>query len=203
MLEFIAWLGAIDRSVFYFINTTLANPLTDFIMPLVTLDLHIKIFYGVCLAVILWKGDRRLRFAVVFSLIAVALTDQISSSVLKPLLVRPRPCHLMQVHLLVDCGAGFSMPSSHAANLFGQAYLFKTVAPRSSKYLIPLATIIALSRIFVGVHYPADILVGASLGTLVGYAVAVGFSYAVSNIAIFKEIKEVKNTGGQTDDSKN
>ena len=50
MIEIIAWLAGIDKAVFIFINTTIANPVTDFIMPLITLDLHLKIFYGVCLA---------------------------------------------------------------------------------------------------------------------------------------------------------
>lgn len=201
MIEFIAWIGAIDQSVFHFINTNLANPVTDFIMPLITLDLHIKIFYGACLAVILWKGDRRLRVAVIFSLITVAVTDQISSSVIKPLLVRPRPCHIMPVHLLVNCGAGFSMPSSHAANLFGQAYFFKSIAPGSAKYLIPLAILIALSRIFVGVHYPADILVGASLGTLAGCGMAAAFKSILSRFTFSKQIEGTKKIGEQTDDN--
>jgi len=171
MLELISWLASIDTAIFHFINGSLANPVTDILMRFVTLDLHLKIFYGVCLAVILWKGDKRLRLAVIFSLIVVAISDQLSSSLLKPLLERPRPCHVMDVHLLVGCGSGFSMPSSHAANLFGQAYFFKIIAPRSARYLIPLAIVVALSRVFVGVHYPADILVGAALGTLVGFGV--------------------------------
>ncbi|MEW5925434.1 MAG: phosphatase PAP2 family protein, partial [Candidatus Zixiibacteriota bacterium] len=176
MIELIQWLGSIDRSVFFFINTTIANPVTDFIMPLVTTDLHLKIFYGIILAIILWKSDKRLRLAVIASLIVVTISDQLSSAVLKPLFERPRPCWNMEVHLLVGCGSGFSMPSSHAANLFGQAYLFREIARPSAKYLIPLAIVVALSRVFVGVHYPADILVGASLGTIAGWATGIGFN---------------------------
>lgn len=173
MLDIILWLNAVDRAVFFFINTTLANPVTDFIMPILTKDLHLKIFYGLALLIILWKGDNRLRLAVIFSLITVAVTDQLSSTLLKPLLDRPRPCHELEVHLLVGCGGGLSMPSSHAANLFGQAFFFKKIAPVSAKFLIPLAIIVALSRVFVGVHYPADIVVGAALGTLAGLGLAI------------------------------
>ncbi len=189
MIDLIIWLVEIDTAVFIFINSTIANPVTDFIMPLITLDLHLKIFYGVCLAVILWKGDRRLWFAVLFSLITVTICDQLSSTVLKPLIERPRPCWGpswdMEVRLLVNCGAGFSMPSSHAANLFGQAYFFRTVAPSSTKYLIPLAILVALSRVFVGVHYPADILFGAAVGTLSGY----GVGYIFVRIKYFSRSK--------------
>jgi membrane-associated phospholipid phosphatase len=172
MLEFSRWLNGLDHSIFIFINQSLANPVTDFLMPLVTIDLHLKIFYALCLAVILWKGDKRLRYAILFSILTVVLSDLLSSAVLKPLFARPRPCHELEVYLLVPCGAGFSFPSSHAANLFGQAFLFRTIAPTTTKYLIPLAIVVALSRVFVGVHYPFDILCGAALGTLVGYGVA-------------------------------
>jgi undecaprenyl-diphosphatase len=182
MIEFFTWLAGIDKAVFLFINITIANPVTDFIMPLVTLDLHLQIFYGVCLVGLLWKGDRRIRYALIFSIITLTLTDQIASSILKPLFERARPCWDMDVHLLVGCGSGFSMPSSHAANLFGQAYFFKRVAPSSAKFLIPLAILVALSRVFVGVHYPSDIIIGAALGTLVGY----GTGYVFMRIRYFQ-----------------
>jgi undecaprenyl-diphosphatase len=172
MLEFWQWLISVDQTLFFFINSSIANPVTDIVMKFVTIDLHLKIFYGTCLVLLLWKGDRRLRIAVILSLLTVTITDQLSSSVLKPLLERPRPCHEFEVHLLVGCGGGRSMPSSHAANLFGQAFLFRKIAPFTGKYLIPLAVVVALSRVFVGVHYPADILVGAALGTLSGLVVA-------------------------------
>jgi undecaprenyl-diphosphatase len=175
MIELIAGIDSLDQALFQFINQTLANPVTDFFMPLLTADLHLKIFYALCLLLILWKGDRRLRFAVIFSLIVVIITDQLSSSLLKPLFARPRPCHDMVVHLLVKCGKGFSLPSSHAANLFGQAFFFHIVQRSYSKYLIPLAILVALSRVFVGVHYPFDILTGAALGTLIGYGIGTIF----------------------------
>jgi membrane-associated phospholipid phosphatase len=191
MIEMIAWLAGVDKAVFIFINMTIANPVTDFIMPIVTLDLHLKIFYVVCIGGLLWRGDRRLRFAVIFSIITLTLTDQIASSIVKPLFERTRPCWDMDVHLLVRCGAGFSMPSSHAANLFGQAYLFKKIAPSSAKFLIPFAILVALSRVFVGVHYPADIIIGAALGTLVGY----GMGY------LFLKIKYFRNTNVSENES--
>jgi undecaprenyl-diphosphatase len=191
MLDLILWLDGIDKAIFFFINTSLANPVTDFAMPLVTTDLHLKIVYGLGLAFILWRGDKRLRIAIIFSLITVTITDQLASSVLKPMIARPRPCWELEVHLLVGCGSGFAMPSSHAANLFGQAYFFRAVWPKSARYLIPVAITVALSRVFVGVHYPADIVVGAALGTLSGFGVGVVFN------RIFDQRKSaIKDTGG-------
>lgn len=190
MLEFFIWLKGIDQSLFFFFNQTLANPVTDIFMPFITNDNHLRIFYAVCLLIILWKGDNRLRLTALFSLLTVAICDQAVSTILKPLLARPRPCHELEVHLLVGCGAGMSMPSSHAANLFGQAFFFKKVAPFTAKYLIPLAILVALSRVFVGVHYPADILVGAAIGTLVGMGVSALFLYLLPKMMVKLKIEQ-------------
>lgn len=175
MNDIFSWLDSLDRALFHLINGTLANPITDLLMPFFTADLHLKIFFAACLLLILWKGDARLRWAIIFSLIVVTLTDQLSSHVIKPWVGRLRPCHEMAVHLLVGCGGGKSMPSSHAANLFGQASFFWIVYRPSAKYLFPLAVIVAFSRVFVGVHYPGDILVGAVLGMAVGASLAIVF----------------------------
>ncbi|MFH2037257.1 MAG: phosphatase PAP2 family protein [Candidatus Zixiibacteriota bacterium] len=191
MLEILIWLESLDRAIFHFINTTMASPMTDFIMVNVTLDLHLRIFYGVCVILLLWKGDKRIRYAVLFSALALAISDQLSSAVLKPLFERQRPCQFMEVHLLVKCGSGFSLPSSHAANLFAQAYLFKGIAPKSTKYLIPLAIIVALSRVFVGVHFPGDVLIGAALGTIIGVSMASLFKMIIDK-NIIKNKKEEK-----------
>jgi undecaprenyl-diphosphatase len=196
MLDFINLLIEWDHALFTLINGSAANPVTDFIMPLVTADLHLKIFYGVCLLLILWKGDKKLAWAVLFSLLTVLITDQLSSSVLKPIFSRPRPCHTFSVHLLTHCGSGFSFPSSHAANLFGQAFLFKGVAPKSAKYLIPLAVIVALSRVFVGVHYPADIVIGAALGTVAGYGI-----YHLYLVTLNKYILKTESKGTKDEHS--
>lgn len=173
MLEYLA---GIDRALFLFINVYLANPVTDVIMPVVTSDMLLRTMYGAGLAMLLWRGDRRLRWLVLFSAVALLLTDQLSSNLLKELIARPRPCHeLSQIYLLVDCGAGFSMPSSHAANVFGQAALFSYHVRATRWYLILFASLVALSRIFVGVHYPFDVLAGGMLGFFVGGAAAVTF----------------------------
>jgi len=163
-------LGNIDQALFLLINTTLANPITDWIMPLVTSNDLLRIGYAVAMALILWRGDRRLRWMVLFSILVLVMTDQTSSQFLKKLIERPRPCHVLEnINLLVGCGGGYAMPSSHAANAFGQAILFSLAVPKIRLYLIGLATIVAFSRVFVGVHYPFDVMVGAIVGTLLGW----------------------------------
>jgi membrane-associated phospholipid phosphatase len=174
MLEY---LTGIDRALFLFINVYLANPVTDVIMPVITSDMLLRVVYGAGVVILLWRGNRRLRWLVLFSALVLLFTDQLSSHLLKELIARPRPCHeLSQTHLLVNCGAGFSLPSTHAANMFGQAALFSYHVRAARWYLVLFASLVALSRIFVGVHYPIDVLTGGLLGFFVGGVAAVTFS---------------------------
>lgn len=168
---------SLDSSAFVLVNQTLANPLTDFGMPLLTNDLFLRIGFGVVALLMLWKGDNRLRRAALFSLVVLLLGDYFSSSVIKPLVGRLRPCQnpamLNSVHLLVSCGSGKSFPSSHAVNAFSVAFFFFLATPSATRVLrsvMILAVLIALSRVFVGVHYPLDILSGALLGLSVGWS---------------------------------
>jgi len=171
-------LHTIDTATFLFINVSLGNPVTNVVMPIITSDHLLRIGYGLAMLLLLWKGTPRLRWLVLFSAFALLLSDQISSSFLKPLLARPRPCHILSnINLLVDCGGGFAMPSSHAANAFAQATLFAICIPRVRWYVFIIAALISLSRVFVGVHYPFDIAGGAIVGTAIGIAVTQLFEY--------------------------
>jgi len=170
MLEIIS---GIDRAVFLFINQTLSNPVTDFLMPVITSDWVLRALYGSSILLILVAGNRRLRWMALFSIIVLSLTDSISAGMIKPMIERLRPCHAIDsVHLLVGCGGGYAMPSAHAANAFGQALFFGLPFGRLRWCLVGFATLVALSRVFIGVHYPADIVVGSLLGGMIGYGIA-------------------------------
>jgi len=169
-------LNALDKTIFLFLNYTLANPVTDLIMPIVTSDMLLRIAYAITVVLLLWKGDARLRWLVLFSAFALLLSDQSSSKLLKPMIERIRPCHVLnEINLLVGCGGGYSMPSSHAANAFAQAALFSIAVKKTKWYLWIIAGVIAISRVFVGVHYPFDVLVGSALGCFIGCIVALLF----------------------------
>jgi undecaprenyl-diphosphatase len=177
MLE---WLASIDKAIFLFINVRLANPVTDLCMPVITSDWLLRILYAIAVFLILWKGDRRLRLMVIFSALTLALTDQVVANFLKHYFERPRPCRtLPDIHLLVNCGAAFSMPSAHAANSFGQALLWGMPSRRLLPYLVTIAGVIAFSRVFVGVHYPFDVLVGTIVGGLIGAGMSLLGSYLI------------------------
>lgn len=169
-------LKIIDEALFLFLNFSIANPVTDLIMPIVTSDMLLRIGYGLTVILLLWKGDARLRWLVLFSALALLLSDQSSSKFLKPMFERIRPCHVLDdINLLVGCGGGYSMPSSHAANAFAQAALFSFAIKKTRWYLWGIAGVIAISRVFVGVHYPFDVLAGSALGILIGFIVALLF----------------------------
>ncbi|RKX22688.1 MAG: hypothetical protein DRP35_01280, partial [Candidatus Zixiibacteriota bacterium] len=83
-------LNSIDQSLFLFINKSLANPVTDFFMPIITSDNLLRVLYGTAMVLLLWKGNKKLRWMVLFSAIVLLFTDQISSAMLKPYFERLR-----------------------------------------------------------------------------------------------------------------
>lgn len=165
----------IDHSLFFFINRSLANPVTDFIMPIITNDLLLRLLFAIAAVILFVKGGKRFIWIITFAVIAIVVCDQSSSAWLKPFFARPRPCRLMEVHLLINCGPGYAFPSSHAANLFGQALFWGLLFRKYLPHLLSFAFLVGLSRVFVGVHYPLDVVGGAILGSMEGAAVAAVF----------------------------
>ncbi|KAA0211348.1 phosphatase PAP2 family protein [Ignavibacteria bacterium CHB1] len=165
------FLNGIDVSLFYFINKSLANPACDTVMPFITEVKHWYIFYIFFILWLLIKGGARGRVLVVLLLIFVFAADQ-SSNYLKEILGRLRPCKtLPNVNLLVGCAGSFSLPSNHAVNNFGVAFLISAFFSKFRGVAYSVALLIGLSRVFVGVHYPFDILVGAFYGVILAYII--------------------------------
>ena len=165
MLE---WLSSVDITVFFFINHTLSNPILDWLMPALT-DLN-KRWEAIVVVALLWtwlmiKGGKTGRVAGILLVISIIIGDQLSSSVVKHLVARLRPCQVLHgVRMLVDCGSGYSFPSSHAVNNFAGATILSHFYRKYSWGWFSLASLIALTRPYVGVHYPSDVLGGALIG---------------------------------------
>ncbi len=167
----IEWLDAIDTTIFLFLNNTVRHPLVDPVMVAITSqDRWYAVLFGGWLAMIIW-GGRRGRLAAVMVVLAVALSDQLSSGLLKQVVGRVRPCNALPddaFRLLVGRSKAPSFPSSHAANSFSMATVLAWRYPRFTGLLLGIALVIAYSRIYVGVHYPFDAVVGALLGVVCG-----------------------------------
>ncbi len=166
----IDFLYAIDLTVFHFINGTLATRVGDVSWPIIT-DYDKQWFFRIPLVAIwLWliiKGGSRGRTVALMLIPLIAISDQFTSSFLKPLVGRLRPCQAFspdQIHLIVGCG-GLSFPSSHAVNNFGVATVFSQYYPKWKVWFYGCATLIGISRVAVGVHYPSDVIAGAIIGT--------------------------------------
>lgn len=160
----------IDSELFYFLNITLANPITDFLMPIVTNQKNWLPIYIFMISFLLIKYKKNGFFMVITILFAVGLGDYINSSIIKEMVGRFRPCAtLTDIHLLVPCGPGKSFMSSHAVNNFAMAYILGYYFKQNKWIFYTLASLVAYSRIAVGVHYPLDVISGALLGIAIGF----------------------------------
>jgi undecaprenyl-diphosphatase len=159
-------LFALDKSVFFFFNRTIANPVLDAVMPFITNERHWTPPIVIALLALVLFGGRYGRVTVVLAVLVIAFSDQIVNFVLKPLVGRERPCFVLEhVRLLIHQPHSRSFPSSHAANSAAMAALFSARYPKWTPVLVCSALLVGISRIVVGVHYPSDVAVGFILGT--------------------------------------
>lgn len=170
----------IDIQLFYHINHCLKNDFFDTIMPIAR-DKYTWIpLYALLVFLIIRKHKLKAVYVLGFALLSVLIADQLSAHVIKPLVERARPCNdaslTRYVHNLVDCGSGYSFVSSHATNHFALAFYFIMIfAKPSNRFYVVLgfvfwASLISFAQVYVGVHFPFDVLCGALLGILIGYS---------------------------------
>jgi len=110
----------------------------------------------------------------VLTIIAVAFSDFLNDDVLKPFFKRIRPCNVLQdIHLLAPCNSSLSFPSSHAVNIFTVATIISYEYRRIALYLFFIAFAVSYSRVYLGVHYPFDVISGAVVGIMCGAIIPV------------------------------
>jgi len=169
VLSLIDYRAPLDLQLFHAINH-LQAPWLDALSVALSSQIFLWLTAGV-VCVSLWIRQRRRALPTLLTaVVAVALTDWIGFAVLKPLFARERPCYALPAgtfRQLVHIGHGGSLPSLHAANAFAFAFAISLGRPRWAPYLYFLATLIALSRVHLGVHWPSDLIGGAIWGTLV------------------------------------
>jgi len=181
---------ALDQEAFLAINQGLSNAFFDWLMPILRnpytwapLYLFIIIF---CIKNYRKKGV----LVVLFILITFGIADSLSSSVIKKSVKRVRPCNDIEfkeeVNVRVRCGSGYSFTSSHATNHFAIATVLIMIFYRRWKHIVWLgllwATVISIAQVYVGVHYPLDIIGGALLGSAIGCATGLIFRFVNPNL---------------------
>ena len=163
----------IDTEIFLFFNG-LHNPFFDTLMYWISHKFFWVPFYGL-LVFLLYRfyGARKGTIFTLLIVITFGLTNTLSVKAFKNVFERPRPCHnemiMADTHIINDhCGGKWGFVSSHASNVFGLATLiFFFLGKRIRKIGLGMffwAALVSYSRIYLGVHYPLDIICGGLLG---------------------------------------
>lgn len=172
MLEFIQ---NADWAILHWIQENLRCGALDFILPKLTLLGEAgAIWIAVGLALLISKKYRKYGVCLIAALVAGLLICNIG---LKNIVARPRPCWLESIDLLVNNPKDFSFPSGHTWSAVTGA-LVATAANRKFGYVaIPVAVLLAFSRLYLFVHFPSDVLAGAAIGAVLGILAVVLYKH--------------------------
>ena len=176
----------IDKKLMEFLNKTISNTVFDILMPIITNQNFLAII-GVILIIYLgYFGEKKGRITLVVLLFAASMSDAICAQIIKPWVGRIRPSHefIDYINLLVSKGGKWSFPSNHAANSFAFATVLSYFYDKNKIILFSIASAIAFSRVYVGVHYPMDIFFGG----LIGYTI----SWVILSIWVIIKMRELK-----------
>lgn len=161
---------SLDWTILHWIQSTLVCPAMDFLMPKLTLLGNGGAIW--LLAAIVMLITKRYRKYGIFMIVGLTLGLLIGNVFLKPLIARPRPCWIdTSVKLLITDPTDYSFPSGHTlSSVIGAAILTKANR-KFGLAAIPLAALIAFSRLYLYVHYPTDVLAAAILGVVIALAI--------------------------------
>jgi undecaprenyl-diphosphatase len=166
-----------DATLFHWINSSLSNPIFNTLLPWCREKWFWMPVYLFVVAFSLVNYKARGLVLVLGLVLAAGLSDFTSSTLVKKNVQRLRPCNdperIETLQLRAPCGSGYSFTSSHAANHFAVAIFLIGVFGGLATWLRPVALswagLIAFSQVYVGVHYPGDVLCGAILGSVIGW----------------------------------
>ena len=167
----------LDQKLFFLLNGAHCEFLDTVMKVLSAIPVWIPLYLMIAGGFFMILPRRQALLATGGILLTFLLTDQISSSLIKNWVQRPRPSHIPEwegtFRLLEGKGGLYSFVSSHASNVFGLA-CFTSLIYRRKWFTIPIVTwaiLVSYSRIYVGKHFPLDVICGALTGLLLGWAV--------------------------------
>ncbi|MBQ0768034.1 MAG: phosphatase PAP2 family protein [Bizionia sp.] len=152
-------------------------------------------FYIVLALLLIWKYKKNSILMILLIALLITMSDQLASGIFKPFFERLRPSQSPnlagKLHFVNDYRGGrFGFISSHAANVFSLAFYLTLVARDKLKWipfvLIPWAIFVSVSRVYLGVHYPTDIMVPVILSIPIAWVVA--RLYKIYNPRLIKKI---------------
>jgi membrane-associated phospholipid phosphatase len=169
-------LQTFDVDLFLMIHRGLSNPFFDWLLPLMRNRFFWAPVYLFIIVFCVTEYKRKGWLMVGMLLLTFAIGDLTASRLIKYSVGRIRPCNELtltnEIIHRVPCGSGYSFPSAHATNHFAIAVFLIFLFYDKWKPILPLALawalIISFAQIYVGVHYPIDVISGAILGTLIG-----------------------------------
>ena len=174
MLEFI---DKLDKALFLILNG-FHSPFWDNIMWIISAKITWIPLYLFIIYLFIRKYNIKAISIIISVILLIILADQLAVHAFKDIFQRLRPCHNPDLSGLVHivnnkCGGSFGFVSNHAANTFALAAF--SSAFLKNKYYIPLiffwAFLVSYSRIYLGVHYPGDVIGGAALGILLAWGI--------------------------------
>lgn len=179
-MPLLQWLDHLDKILLLMIQNDSDHAILDKIMPVLR-DAYTWIPLYAFILYYAWRRSGKNCWSfIVLSLLTFAITDSLTAQVLKPWFGRLRPCHdpdlTNLVREVIDCGGLYSMPSSHAANHFGLAafwyFSVKEINGARWKWLWIWAAAVCYAQVYVGKHFPSDVLIGGLIGIITGMGMA-------------------------------
>tara|TARA_X000001036_G_scaffold315239_1_gene293713 strand:- start:4318 stop:4917 length:600 start_codon:yes stop_codon:yes gene_type:complete len=176
----------IDKNLMVFLNKTLSNPIFDILMPIITNQKFLTIIGVILILYLGFYSGKRGKITLIVLIFAAGISDAVCAQIIKPWVGRIRPSHefIEYINLLVSKGGKWSFPSNHAANSFAFATVLSYFYDKNKTMIFSIASVIAFSRVYVGVHYPLDII----FGSLLGYTV----SWIILSVWVIIKMRELK-----------
>ena len=182
-MSFIEPFKTIDFKLLIILNQKISNSLFDLIMPIITNEDYWSIPILCLIIYLLFFAQKKGKVVLFLLVISLGINDYVCASIIKPIIARLRPSHefLEYINLLVPKGGKWSMPSNHASNMFVLATIISTFYSKTKAGIFLIAILVSFSRVYVGVHYPMDIIVGASIGTTIAITIISLWSFLKVN----------------------